>query len=76
MRFPFPPLEADVPRVATIAAEDSADLEQYGHSAIASAEPISVTEGASSELCDRSPEIATTEPAVSPVESPALPDVT
>ncbi len=75
MRFPFPPLEHDVPSSATGAPADSGQVEQLVAAGIANAEQMSTTEVASSETCDLAPDAAAAEPKASPTESPALPEL-
>lgn len=80
MRFPFPPLEHDVPSSATCAPGDSEQVEPFVATGIASAEQtsaeqMSTTEVASSETCDLAPDAAAAEPKAPPTESPALPEL-
>jgi uncharacterized RDD family membrane protein YckC len=76
MRFPFPPLEHDVPGSAISEPADSPNQEQFVAAGIASAEQASATEVASSEACDLAPHtVATEEPKASHTESPAFPEL-
>jgi uncharacterized RDD family membrane protein YckC len=80
MRFPFPPLEHDVPSSATCAPADWGQVEQFVAAGIASAdqasaEQMSAAEVASSETCDLAPDAAASEPKASPTESPVLPEL-
>ncbi|HEY5174107.1 MAG TPA: RDD family protein [Terriglobales bacterium] len=75
MRFPFPPLEPDVPGSATSGPADSPNQEQFVAASTASAVPTTATEIARSEACDLAPQLAVREPEVSSTESSALPEL-
>ncbi len=75
MRFPFPPLEHDVPGSVTGAPADSGQVEQFVAAGIAGPEQTSATEVASFETCDLAPDAAAAEPKASPTESPGLPEL-